>query len=387
MGAARSCWLLIRADRAPDVKGSLAAAHYCEGPWPSNQTPRTRQTAPTTAPGPVPGATSAAPTASAQDRAGDDAGLPGGGRRPARCARVRRADRLLPPRGGRRAGADPSRQGGARAAGGRASSTTTSALTASGCGELGVDPEAAMAPFVAPIDAFHDRTRPTELARGAGQGLRRRRHRHRLLPRDLAPTSTPRTQRPGPLGAARTWGRPSSRSAPCVRPSPPTRGRRPARAVGPPARRRGALAGAARRGRAGRARVAARRRRQPAGRRPGRAGPDVRAAHRRAHPPDGPARPVRLSRAARRTAGRSGPETHEGPVPVGTGPSSDRCGLRRSADLLLAGDVAVDDDQHGGHDDADDQQRIQSTPLVSPPPSELADEGADEGSERCPGRW
>jgi hypothetical protein len=34
------------------------------------------------------------------------------------------------------------------------------ALTAS-LGEMGVDPEEAMAPFIAPIDAFHDRTRPT----------------------------------------------------------------------------------------------------------------------------------------------------------------------------------------------------------------------------------
>ena len=34
------------------------------------------------------------------------------------------------------------------------------ALTAS-LREMGVDPEEAMAPFIAPIDAFHDRTRPT----------------------------------------------------------------------------------------------------------------------------------------------------------------------------------------------------------------------------------
>ena len=34
------------------------------------------------------------------------------------------------------------------------------ALTAS-LGEMGVDPEEATAPFIAPIDAFHDRTRPT----------------------------------------------------------------------------------------------------------------------------------------------------------------------------------------------------------------------------------
>ena len=34
------------------------------------------------------------------------------------------------------------------------------ALTAS-LGQMGVDPEEAMAPFIAPIDAFHDRTRPT----------------------------------------------------------------------------------------------------------------------------------------------------------------------------------------------------------------------------------
>ena len=55
---------------------------------------------------------------------------------------------------------------------------------------LGVQPQEAMAPFVAPVDAFHDRTAPERLARGPGQGLRRRRDRHRLLPRGRRRSST-----------------------------------------------------------------------------------------------------------------------------------------------------------------------------------------------------
>ena len=56
----------------------------------------------------------------------------------------------------------------------------------------------------------------------------------------------------------------------------------------------------------------------PAERRPGRAGPDVRPAHRRAHPPDGPPRPRRLSTSARTV--RRAP-TAERPRPGGRGPS------------------------------------------------------------------
>ena len=160
MGAARSCWLLIRADRAPDVKGSLAAAHYCEGPWPSNHTRRTRQTAPTTAPRPVPGATSAtASIASAQDRAGDDAayraavvdllGALAYGELTAFCRLA--ADAELAP-----TLPDKAALAGLAVAEFHHYEPLTASL-----GELGVDPEEAMEPFIAPIDAFHDRTRPT----------------------------------------------------------------------------------------------------------------------------------------------------------------------------------------------------------------------------------
>ena len=79
-----------------------------------------------------------------------------------------------------------------------------------------------MAPFIAPIDAFHERTQPEQLARGPGQGLRRRRHRHRLLPRDRG-LRRPLDPGPGALGACRTSARPSSSSRWSARRSRPTR--------------------------------------------------------------------------------------------------------------------------------------------------------------------
>ena len=50
--------------------------------------------------------------------------------------------------------------------------------------ELGADPYAAMEPFAPGFDAFHAHTAPARLARGPGQGVRRRRAGRGLLPRD-----------------------------------------------------------------------------------------------------------------------------------------------------------------------------------------------------------
>ena len=69
--------------------------------------------------------------------------------------------------------------------------------------------EAAMAPFIA-ADRRLPRADPAQhLARGAGQGLRRRRHRHRLLPRGRR-LRGPLHPRAGADSRCRTWGRPSS---------------------------------------------------------------------------------------------------------------------------------------------------------------------------------
>ena len=165
--------LLIRADRAPGVKGSLAAAHYCGGPWPSD--------APDTPDAPH-GRRGSEPDA---DRAGRPRrpGVPGRRRRPARRARVRRADRVQPAGRGRRAGADPAGQGGAGAAGGRRVPPLRAArahrLRRAGRRR----PRQAMA-AVRRRRRRLPRPHPARrLAGGAGQGVRRRRHRQRLLPR------------------------------------------------------------------------------------------------------------------------------------------------------------------------------------------------------------
>ncbi len=50
--------------------------------------------------------------------------------------------------------------------------------------QLGADPAAAMQAFRHSFDSFHAHTAPVGLLRGAHQGLRRRRARRGLLPRD-----------------------------------------------------------------------------------------------------------------------------------------------------------------------------------------------------------
>ena len=233
-----------------------------------------------------------------------------------------------------------------------------------GCDELGVDPEAAMEPFVAALDAFHERTAPERWLEGlvkayVGDGIATR-----LLPRDLGlrRRSTParwcarvledtghaefvvRAVReaieadPRIAGRLALWGR---------------------RLVGEAlsqaqrvAAERDALAGAA-----GRWRATARAPTSPssAGCSPGSPTSTPAGWPGSAWPPERGSRPDR--------------RTHGAPPAQGDGASLRCCcGVSRSADLLLAGDVAVDDDQHGGHDDAM-IQRIQSMPLVSPPPS------------------
>ena len=109
---------------------------------------------------------------------------------------------------------------------------------------MGIDPEAAMAPFLAPIDAFHERTKPSSWLEGlvkayVGDGIATDFY------REIAAYVDPSTQAlvhsamedVGQAdfvveGRARGHqGRPADRRA--------------AGAVGPPAGRRGALAGAA----------------------------------------------------------------------------------------------------------------------------------------------
>ena len=89
--------------------------------------------------------------------------------------------------------------------------------------ELGVDPAAAMAPVR--LRAGHlPREHPAEhLARGPGQGLRRRRAGHRLLPRDRRVPARARPRR-WCSRCSPTPGTPTSPSARCGRPSRPTAG-------------------------------------------------------------------------------------------------------------------------------------------------------------------
>ncbi len=136
--------------------------------------------------------------------------------------------------------------------------------------ELGADPFAAMKPFRAAIDQFHLHTAPCRLARGPGQGLRRRRARQRLLPRDRG-LPRPRHPRPGRLlrRGREPGGVPDRAGAADHRHRP--RHRRPAGPVGPPAHGRGAHPGATGRRRARVPHRPPRRRRRPPRPRPGRA--------------------------------------------------------------------------------------------------------------------
>ena len=113
-------------------------------------------------------------------------------------------------------------QGGARRRWPPRSSATSRALRER-IAELGADPFEAMAPFSAPIDEFHAPHRAVGLVRGPGQGLRRRRARRRLLPRDRG-LPRHRDPRPGGRLAARTPATPTSSSTGCAPRSRPTPG-------------------------------------------------------------------------------------------------------------------------------------------------------------------
>ena len=160
-----------------------------------------------------------------------------GGHRPARRARLRGADRVRPARRGRPAGADPRRPGRARPDGRRRDRPPRAAGRAAARAGADVD-------------------------RGDGAVRRRARRLPRRHPgrapgwrgwsRPTSATGWPPTStgRSPPSCRSRTgrWSRrcsptpvtPTSRCARCAQRSPPTQGRRPARAVGPAAGRRGA---------------------------------------------------------------------------------------------------------------------------------------------------
>ena len=84
--------------------------------------------------------------------------------------------------------------------------------------EMGIDPEAAMAPFVAPIDAFHERTRPSSWLEGlvkayVGDGIATDFY------REIAAYVDPSTQALVHSAHGGRRARPSSSSRWCARPS------------------------------------------------------------------------------------------------------------------------------------------------------------------------
>ena len=177
-------------------------------------------------------------------------GLPAGRGRPARRAGVRRADRLRAPRRRLVPGADPRRQGRPGRDGGRGVQPLRAAARPAGRARRRArGGHGAVHRGAGGVPRAH---RSGQLARGPGQGLRRRRDRGRLLPRGVG---VPRRldPRPGAGGARRHRAlRVRGRSGPGRDRGRPAAGR-PAGAVGPAAGRRGAEPGAAGGGRAGRA--------------------------------------------------------------------------------------------------------------------------------------
>ena len=100
--------------------------------------------------------------------------LPRGGRRPARGDLLRRDLRLRAPGRGRQAGAEPAGQGGAGRDGQRRVRQGRAAARADP--SSGADPFAAMAPFRAAVDQFHQHTAPSDWIEGlvkafVGDGL------------------------------------------------------------------------------------------------------------------------------------------------------------------------------------------------------------------------
>ena len=163
-----------------------------------------------------------------------------------------------------------------------------------------------MEPFVAGPRRLPRAHRAGGLARGPGQGVRRRRHRRGLLPRGVR-LPRRRDPRPGARACSTTPGTPSSPSTGCGRRSRPTRG-------SPAGSRCGAAGWSARRSaRPSGSRPSGTRSRRcssagcrTAGRRPRRGRPDVRPAHREPHRAGWPTpRPVRPEPPA--TARRSRP--------------------------------------------------------------------------------
>ena len=158
--------------------------------------------------------------------------------------------------------------------------------------KIGVDPVLAMAPFVAPLDDFHDLTAPSDWLEGlvkafVGDGI------GTDFYREVSTFLDDETQ--ALVVEVLSDERHAQFAIDRVRAAieaDPARGR-PARAVGPAAGGRGAGAGAAG-GRRPRGADPADRRRRGGRGRPGRARPDAGPAHRGAHQADGPARPPRL---------------------------------------------------------------------------------------------
>ena len=162
-------------------------------------------------------------------------------RRPARRARLRRAHRVRPAGRRRRAGAHAGRQGGARPAWPSPSSATSSGC-ATGCASSASTPTRAMEPFVAALDAFHDRTAPQTWLEGlvkayVGDGIASDFYREISAvldagTRELVARRCSHDTGHADFAVARGAGGDRGRPA----------GRRPARAVGAPAGRRGAAA-------------------------------------------------------------------------------------------------------------------------------------------------
>ena len=214
--------------------------------------------------------------------------------------------------------------------------------------ELGVEPREAMEPFVAAIDAFHDRTSPSTWLEGlvkayVGDGIASDFYREISVYVDPGDPGARRLGAGGPgaqrvrrqRGARRDRGRPVGLGTPGP--------------VGPPAGRRGALAGPAGGGRARCAHVAAGRRRQLLRRGPGRAGPDVRPADRRAHRADAAPRPHAVAAFVRDTDSDRARSPARYPAPLFCSDQLDRA----EADPASLGGADLDVAEHVGRDDDD----------------------------------
>ena len=250
-------------------------------------------------------------------------GVPRGGRRPARRDRVRRDLGVRAARRGCQAGTDARGQGGDRQHGdGGVRPRRAAHRAARPARRRPLPGDGAVRGGDRPVPRAH---RTERLVRGADQGLRRRRHGERLLPRDRG---VPRHRDAGPgRGLARgQWAR-RLRRRPGPRrhrggPSP----RWPARPVGPPVDGGGPHPGSAGRRRPRRAVRAPGRRCGPPGPGPRRDRADVRPDH----------------RAARGADGRGGRAARAGPVPLATGRGGARTAARAPPPRHLGGKTSAD---------------------------------------------